>query len=312
MATQGVLFQNLQIIQLGIFMRRLHILIQLFSSILAAALISACGGADAIDTATPPIISSTSGSVASMDSLSGTETYSLVYAATQIGIDQRPVTATFSTDNSMNAYYAATNEALTLGTMSNFNTSGSNLVQIGRWAGGQFGGVYFSLVPASTSFALSADQGWHYAIGKATVNLPCSGTMTYALAQATPPTKQNGTHGSGTLDTLTVTIGFNGSNATSAQTNASISVSGNASVNGASITLAGSSSTSTLGAQRRFNMPMSPVGGGFTGGNAYGLFAGANAQELGVAYILSTGATNQGVTGSARLTRTADTSVVCP
>jgi hypothetical protein len=255
---------------------------------------------------------SSSGPIASLDAISGTETYSLVYASTQIGIDQRPVTATFAADNGMNAYYAGASEALTLGTMGSLNTAGSNLVQIGRWAGGQFGGVYFSLVPASTSFALSTDQGWHYAIGKATVNLPCSGTMTYSLAQATPPTKQSGTHAPGTLDALTVTITFNGLNATSAQTNASVSLSGSATVNGASIALAGSSSTVTLGAQRRFNMPMSPTGGGFTGGNAYGLFAGASAQELGVAYILSTGATNQGVTGSARLTRTSDTSVVCP
>lgn len=293
---------------------------KLFASSLLGAIfaivLAACGGGGAgLTTPTTPIVAGSSGAsspVASLEPLVGTETYSLVYAGTQIGIDQRPVTATFAADNSMNAYYAAANEALSLGTMSSLNTAGSNLVQIGRWAGGQFGGVYYSLVPASTSFALSTDQGWHYAIGKATVNLPCSGMMTYTLAQATPPSKQSGTHGLGTLDALTVSITFNGVNATSAQTNASVSVSGSATVNGASITLAGSSSTTTLGAQRRFNMPMSPTGGGFTGGNAYGLFAGTNAQELGVAYILSTGVTNQGVTGSARLTRTSDTSVVCP
>lgn len=293
-------------------MRYFKLISGILISTVMAAFLSACGGGGDSSTATITPTPSSTATVASLEPLSGTETYSLVYAGTEIGIDQRPVTATFAANNGMNAYYASASEALSLGTMSNLNIAGSNLVQIGRWAGGQFGGVYYSLVPASTSFALNADQGWHYAIGKATVILPCSGTMTYTLAQATPPSKQNGAHGLGTLDALTVTVRFNGSNATSAQTNATVNVSGSATVNGASIALSGSSSTATLGAQRRFGMPMSPTGGGFSGGNAYGLFAGANAQELGVAYILSTGATNQGVTGSARLMRTADTSVVCP
>jgi hypothetical protein len=283
-------------------------------------LLSACGGGDSTSTATPPSSSSTMTAtvtttvtaVASLDPLVGTETYSLVYSATQIGIDQRPVTATFASSNSLNAYYASASEGLTLGSMSNLNTAGSNLVQIGRWAGGQFGGVYFSLVPASTSFALSNDQGWHYAIGKATVNLPCSGSMTYALANASAPTKQNGGIAPGTLDALTVVVTFNGTNATSAQTNTSVQVTGSLTSNGTSIGLSGSSSTTTLGAQRRFNLPVVSSGGGYTGGNGYGFFAGANAQELGVAYIASNGMTNQGITGAARLTRTANNSTACP
>jgi hypothetical protein len=275
--------------------------------------LSACGGGD-IASSTPPtgMGAGTVTAVASLDPLVGTETYSLVYAATQIGIDQRPVTATFASNNNLNAYYASASEGLTLGTMSNLNAAGSNLVQIGRWAGGQFGGVYFSLVPASTSFALSNDQGWHYAIGKPTVNLPCSGSMTYTLANATSPTKQDGSVAPGTLNALTVVITFNGTSATTAQTNASVQVTGSLTSNGTSIALSGSSSTATLGAQRRFGMPFVPSGGGYTTGNAYGLFAGANAEELGVTYILSNGMGNQGVTGAARLTRTANNSAVCP
>lgn len=215
--------------------------------------------------------------VPAMTALSGTQTYTLLYASTQIGTDIRPATASFApTTRTMTGYTAGDTEALAIGTMSNSEASGTTHLQIGRWNNGQFAGRYYSTVTSTTTLTLSANQGFNYVLAHPAPALPCGGRTTYSLAGATKPTFADGSAAPGTLDSLEVVAAFTASGAIT------FTGSGSLTIGGASYSFSGVS-TVTPGPRRAFNMTMSTG----TTASAYGVFAGPDAHELGLALTVS-------------------------
>ena len=263
----------------------------------SALFLIACGGGDtttpAGSSAAPP-----SASAAALTVLTGTQTYSLAYGATQIGIDQRSVTATFAADNGLNAYYAGVNEALTTGTLQISEMSSSSRLQIGRWHSGQFGGVYFSLVPASTSFVLNAQQGWAYAMGIPAATVVCTGIDTYVQTAATALFQADGAIALGSINTLTATVTYNSSVSPSFQ------VSGEYTMNGSTANF-GFTQQGQVGAAMMYRL--TGTDSSTRSITLIGVFAGSNAEEMG--YVLNANAGPSATTyrGAARLARTSST-----
>lgn len=244
--------------------------------------------------------------VGQMTPLSGSDTYTLVYSSSSIGPDQRTATASFATDNTMTGYFADSFEGLQIGNMTNSETSGSANLQIGRWNTGQFAGRYFSMVTTGTTISLSANQGFNYAIAKVPATLPCSGTINYALAAATKPTLDNGSVLPGMLDSLTVSVTFNGAGPHTLQTSGSLTL------NGSTITFSGNP-TWTPDAAMWVRLNNLTASGGLSDAFVYGVFAGTNAEELGMVLSgMSPGnAFATQVRAAARLTQVSSTAVAC-
>ncbi len=276
----------------------LHLLSRYVLLAFSAAFLAACGGGDPSAVAAPPSASPAAGSASTLASLSGTQTYSLAYGATEIGIDQRSVTATFTTANGLNAYYSAVNEGLLIGSMQLSELSGSSHLQIGRWHSGQFGGVYYSLVPASTSFALSAQQGWAYAIGKPPEKIICTGSSSYRQTAATALFQANGTIALGTINTLTASVTYNSS------VSPQFAISGEYTINSVTANF-------TLNQQAQVgNAMMYRVSGTDSAGRSItliGVFAGPNADEKGFILNASSSSNATVYRGAARLVQTSST-----
>lgn len=173
------------------------------------------GGTD-----TTPAVSS--GSVTALiTALVGTETYSLVYAGTLIGIDARNATATFNANMAMNAYAAIPNGTTTisetLGVGSNLiaEKAGNADANIGRWNGGQFSGDYYGSTDVA-NLMQGGQQGFHvglaYKPNPATLPTNCS--MSYSLSAATMPTRGDGGVAPGTVSSATVVATFGGASDT--------------------------------------------------------------------------------------------------
>jgi hypothetical protein len=254
---------------------------------------------------TPPAATTTV-SVTPLTPLTGTQTYTLLYASTRIGTDIRPATAAFSAANTLKAYVASEQEGLDIGTMTNSEANGSAALQVGRWNNGQFAGRYYAAVTSTTTFSLTADQGFHYAIAQPPAALPCSGRTTYTLAAGTRPTREDGSQAPGSFDTLTVSVTFNGSGPVSYESAGSITL------GGSSITFSGTG-TATPGPRKAFNLTMPTVSTGVAAAGAYGVFAGADASEFGLVLsgLAPGGVTAQSVRAAARLVRSSSTAVAC-
>lgn len=147
----------------------------------------------------------TSGSVtAPLAPLANGAYYRLVYSAgMDVGIDQRKATANFSGNGAMSDYAVilfdgstSTQEAPSLGTASVAELAGDDKVTIGRWNGGTTAGSFYSISP----IAITANQGFHYAIGVPPASLPADGaSKCYALTAATHPTIGDGSVAPGSV-----------------------------------------------------------------------------------------------------------------
>lgn len=130
--------------------------------------------------------------------------YRLAYSAgMDVGIDQRKATANFSANGAMSDYAVilfdgstSTQEVPSLGTAAVAELAGDDKVTIGRWNGGTTAGSFYSISP----IAITANQGFHYAIGVPPVSLPADGTSKcYALTAATHPTIGDGSVAPGSV-----------------------------------------------------------------------------------------------------------------
>lgn len=180
--------------------------------------LAACGGGGSATTSTTGSTGSTATSAAATSSgsvgapiaaLSGTETYTLLYAGTEVGTDARNATATFNTDNAMTAYRASASEALSLGSNSIAEKAGVPQANIGRWNGGTVSGSFYG-TSAVEKMSLSGNQGFHYALAvKPTWSaLPTNCSMTYSMFYSTNPTRGDGGVAPGTADSGSVTVSF--------------------------------------------------------------------------------------------------------
>lgn len=126
--------------------------------------------------------------------------YAVVYAGPSIGVDFRPATSASFVDGAMVDFVVGNNaEHRALGTASNFNVSKTELVQWGRWADGTMG--------VTDQVALSATQGFDYAIGAISPSLPANGTQDYEVVGYPPVVVGDGSKPLGTL-TAAATAAF--------------------------------------------------------------------------------------------------------
>lgn len=127
----------------------------------------------------------------------GAGPYSIAYSATGPGIDLRPdVSATFLPNGELDGYKASDQEAPTKGTAKAAEIYMDAKSLLGRWNDGTTGGVFYS---QTNGFALSATQGFHYALVEKASALPSAGPAELALASATAPTIDDGSLAVGTL-----------------------------------------------------------------------------------------------------------------
>ena len=232
--------------------------------------------------------------------------FTIVYAATNFGIDGRSVSATFASDNTLDGYRWSDSEAPGIGTLSNAEASGTQTVQIGRWTNGTFAGRFYAAVDDTHSLTLTPNQGFHYAIATIPATLPCSGSKTYALAAATRPTLNDGSASSGSVDQLTATVTFNGANAPT------VSVAGTVTVDGVQRNFSGSGANINAAWKEFFINPVTAPG--FTNANLFGTFGGADSAQLGLAIAglrAIDAPAGKNVHFAARLTQTESSSVAC-
>lgn len=180
------------------------------------------------------------------------------------------------------------------GTQTEFGTDG--ILAWGRWTG-------TAAIPGAFSGTESytADQGLHYVIGMPTPSLPTSGSATYSLLGATKPTYVDGHTGPG-LFSGSIAVNF-GANPTAAldftvampdQTYALQAT-------------ARSFSGSTFAVSTTTNNPSICASGCLA--NISGFFAGANAERIGVGYVVNPGYSgyqvnqNYSVVGTAAFTK---------
>jgi hypothetical protein len=140
------------------------------------------------------------GDVAVSESAPFAGPYAVVYAGPSIGVDFRPATSASFVDGAMSDFVVGNNaEHRALGTASNFDVNKTAFVQWGRWADGTMG--------VTDQVALSATQGFDYAIGAISPSLPGSGTQDYELVGYPPVVVGDGSKPLGTL-TASATAAF--------------------------------------------------------------------------------------------------------
>jgi hypothetical protein len=143
--------------------------------------------------------------------------YSLVYSAdADIGIDARPsVTVTFA-DGGLDSYQASDQERLAINKATDWNAEGDNQSAWGTWMNGPTTGVFYTQKPGGDFTWTSPNEGFHYAIARATPDaaLPKSGTMTWdKTIGASHPTRENAKD-MGTFGQASVTCDFGTSTCT--------------------------------------------------------------------------------------------------
>ncbi|MEQ8268808.1 MAG: hypothetical protein RH982_16560 [Parvibaculum sp.] len=140
--------------------------------------------------------------------LSGTEDtgYSIVYAADAIGIDARaPGSVTIGAGGELNQYDVepAYEERLERNSNDSLERGNSNGIFVERWAGGETNGNYYNTFNGTTysNMGRTSWQGFHIVYGKPTdeANIPVAGHATYALVAATNPTMDNASFAPGTF-----------------------------------------------------------------------------------------------------------------
>ncbi len=126
--------------------------------------------------------------------------YTLLYAGTEVGIDQRPIPAGKATFDGAKliAYEASADERPTLGTNTVADVTGTSLFAIGRWAGGTTGGKFY-LAGDAGLIDFPANGGFHYAIGIGADPIPSSGTTAYSTLAKTTATVSDGSAAPGTI-----------------------------------------------------------------------------------------------------------------
>jgi hypothetical protein len=285
----------------------------LFTALFLSALLGACGGgsnasntagAGGAGTDSTPAVSSGSVSAA-LSSLSGTATYTLLFSGTEFGTDLRDVTATFNADNAMKSYHASADEALELGTGSVASRAGDADVNLGRWNGGTLAGKYYTTSPLPT---LGGQQGFHYALAVKPTAPRCNGTISYVLTAATQPTQGDGSVVPGTLDSLSVTVSFGATSATTPV----IQTTGGYTLGGSTVSLANTGSTAFgYGG----NMKMGYSSAGTSPSEAvYLALGGAQADRLAFVYhrFTGTGGSASSISVAAYLSSTANSTSACP
>lgn len=177
------------------------------------------------------------------------------------------------------------------GTQTEFGTDG--ILAWGRWTGtvaipGAFNGVE----------AYSADQGLHYVIGMPTPTMPTTGSATYTLLGATRPTYVNANTAPG-LFSGSIDVIF-GARASVTTRNFTVAMPDQTfALTDATAAISGSSfATSTTATN-------SSVCSGGCAADISGFFAGANAERIGVGYVINPGFNNQfnSVVGAAAFTK---------
>ncbi|MBC7602502.1 MAG: hypothetical protein H7255_07565 [Ramlibacter sp.] len=235
--------------------------------------------------------------------------FNIAYAATSFGIDGRSAPATFASNNTLNGYNFSAQEAPQIGTLSAVELEGTQTVQIGRWTNGTFAGKFYSVIDDTHSLSLNSNQGFHYAIATVFPNsLPCSGSKTYALAASTRPTKDDGTAATGSVDSVTATVTFNG--AAAAPT---VALSGTVNIDGQPRTFSGTQ-TNGLGNNTFALTNITSQTPGVGEALVRGTFGGANSAQMGIVLSgLRVGANSlaNNVYFAARLSQTQSTAVAC-
>ncbi len=175
------------------------------------------------------------------------------------------------------------------GSQTEFGTDG--ILAWGRWTG-------TAAVPGSGVETYDADQGLHYVIGMPTPTMPTTGSATYSLLGATRPTYVNANTVPGLFSgSIDVIFGARASvttrNFTVAMPDQTFSLTdATSAISGRSF---GMSTTATSN---------SACSGGCSA-DISGFFAGANAERIGVGYVINPGITNQSysVVGAAAFTK---------
>lgn len=125
--------------------------------------------------------------------------YAVVFAGPSIGVDFRPAKSATFVDGALVDFVSSINEHRALGTASSFNADKTEFVQWGRWADGTMG--------VTDQVALSATQGFDYAIGAISPALPANGTQDYEIVGYPPVVVGDGSKPLGTL-TASATAAF--------------------------------------------------------------------------------------------------------
>lgn len=89
---------------------------------------------------------------------------------------------------------------ITRGTLVNSEVYADGTVAIGRWSGGTSAG--------DSIFALTANQGYYYALGMPAGTLPTTGTANYTLLSATSPTFDDGVTAPGHVTSASMAVLF--------------------------------------------------------------------------------------------------------
>ena len=208
----------------------------------------------------------------------------------------------------MNAYNASADEALQLGSNSIAERAGIPGANIGRWNGGTMAGRYYGYAPVE-SLRMGGQQGFHYALAYRPnpATLPCSGSSTYTLREATKPTRGDGSVAPGTVDSASIVVTFTGSTPT-------FEISAGFSLGG------GTSSFSASGMPPYYSLDNNAYYFSdtvdSTARSLYAGFGGAGRQSMVFAFhsytVPGSGGSAGSVSAAGYLTRTADSSVACP
>jgi len=217
----------------------------------------------------------------------------ILYSADSgIGIDSRSNVTVVIDATGLRSYTAASIEAPERGTNGSFETGTDGVLSWTRWAGGTTAGTYFT-TPGQTR---SSNQGWHLIWGTPVTTIPTTGTVNYNLAGFTAPTVSDGSLAPGTF-TGKVAVAF--SSAPSVGLELAVTIGG---ITYAGQTIGGVANPTQSGAivitsgapTGVFNVGFATTGTGpicRTGRcnmTVRGTLAGAGAQSLGIAYVLST------------------------
>lgn len=120
--------------------------------------------------------------------------YDLLCTGAGLGIDARQdVMPVFDATGALTAYTAGADEAPTLGTSRVSEVGGDDTVSVGRWNAGKMGGVF-----QPSTFSWTANEGFHYAIGRRSAAIPTTGSTRYDVLAATAPTLGGGAFKPGT------------------------------------------------------------------------------------------------------------------
>lgn len=196
-----------------------------------------------------------------------------------------PVQVVFSSGQAIDIAFSGSTQKMALqsgGQNVDFGSDG--ILTWGRWVGT----VDIECGECATPQTFNSNQGLHYVVGMPTVNMPASGTATYALAGATQPTFVDGSGSPGTFSFaqgggLFVNYGATYSVSLS-QAQVTMPNWGTYNLNGSTCSSGSSFSMSLFATGTGQACPACSCSSFMTG-----FFAGTNAERAGIAYHISDG-----------------------